>query len=349
MGRLVRQSLLVLSAVAPLVAGSAAAQPTAPEPSSLTPAAVVLFSETPQQPGTQALLTKAMEDPDPHVRRVAARVVRVTNSVKQLAALERALAVEEAGSATHIEMRSALEALNGARPSAEASIVAPLISSGSDNSKPSNAPPRVRLFPWIAPTLARDILRATGCTLRRDEPYIAAHVQYSPTGRIAKAGLEGELLSTECRRAGRVLTMLTVAGPGPIEPGVKEIVVIGFDPDWLECLEGRVTAPKRRGRPVPSVARVGAFGVAAPTKIRSVNPVYPETARVKRIEGVVILDAVITTEGCVSELAVARSVHPQLDFAALRAVMRWRYTPTILEGEPVPVFMTVTVNFTLTP
>src|SRR4029453_19198487 len=99
--------------------------------------------------------------------------------------------------------------------------------------------PRVRLFPWIVPTLAREILQVTGCKPRKDAPFIAAHVSYTPTGGIAQAALEGQLLSNACKRAGRTLTMLTLAAPGPIEPGATEIVVMAFDPDWLECLEGR--------------------------------------------------------------------------------------------------------------
>jgi hypothetical protein len=45
--------------------------------------------------------------------------------------------------------------------------------------------------------------------------------------------------------------------------------------------------------------------------------------------------------------STAQGVHPELDLAAMRAVSQWRYTPTLLEGDPVPVYMTVTINFRL--
>jgi TonB family protein len=335
---------VVLGLLAP---GQAVAQPTAAGTSQpLTPAAIVLFTETASVPGTQTLMTAALADADPYLRRIAARVARVTNSVAQRPALERGLATEPEDSIARDEMVGALEALRGARPVAEQPSP---VTESPYSPEPSSAEPgtpRVRLLPWIVPGLGRDVLKAAGCKLPRDLPYIAAHVTYTPTGRIAQAALESQLLSNECKRAGRMLTMLTLAEPGPITPGAKEIVVMAFDSDWLDCLEGRVTPSKPRAR---KAVRVGQTGIVAPTKTRNVNPAYPETAQSARVQGVVILDALITPEGCVSELGVRRSVHPQLDFAALRAVMGWRYTPTILDGVPIPVIMTVTVNFSLQP
>ena len=65
-----------------------------------------------------------------------------------------------------------------------------------------------------------------------------------------------------------------------------------------------------------------------------------------RAQGVVILEAVIGTTGNVETVRVIRSV-PLLDDAAIAAVRQWRYTPTLLNDVPVPVVMSVTVNFTL--
>jgi protein TonB len=60
-----------------------------------------------------------------------------------------------------------------------------------------------------------------------------------------------------------------------------------------------------------------------------------------------IAEGTISATGCVLSLAVLRSVHPLLDMEAIRAISAWRFTPTLLGGEPVPVIMTVTVNFKL--
>ena len=95
----------------------------------------------------------------------------------------------------------------------------------------------------------------------------------------------------------------------------------------------------------PAPVRVGG-AIKQPTKVRDARPVYPPIAQSARVQGVVIIEAVIGPDGKVQEAKVLRSI-PLLDAAALDAVRQWQYTPTLLNGIPVPVIMTVTVNFTL--
>jgi len=91
--------------------------------------------------------------------------------------------------------------------------------------------------------------------------------------------------------------------------------------------------------------RVGG-NIKTPTRITNVSPVYPEEAKAAGVSGIVILETVIDTQGNVRTSKVLRSI-PALDQAALDAVKEWRFEPTLLNGAPVPVIMTVTVNFTL--
>jgi protein TonB len=86
--------------------------------------------------------------------------------------------------------------------------------------------------------------------------------------------------------------------------------------------------------------------IREPKKIFDVPPVYPAIATSVRIEGMVILEAVINERGGVERVKILRSV-PFLDGAAVEAVKQWRYTPTLLNGTPVPVLLTITINFTL--
>ena len=97
--------------------------------------------------------------------------------------------------------------------------------------------------------------------------------------------------------------------------------------------------------PEPPKVRVSSL-IAAPRKIHDVPPTYPPIARAAHKEGVVILEAVIAVDGTVQDVRVLRSV-PLLDGAAVEAVRQWRFTPTLLNGQPVPVVMTVTVAFSL--
>ena len=80
------------------------------------------------------------------------------------------------------------------------------------------------------------------------------------------------------------------------------------------------------------------------TRTVYVEPVYPEIARRAGVSGVVILEAVIDPNGNVTDVRVLRSI-PLLDQAAMDAVRQWKYEPTLLNGVPVPIVMTVTVRF----
>ena len=91
--------------------------------------------------------------------------------------------------------------------------------------------------------------------------------------------------------------------------------------------------------------RVGG-DIKEPKKMRDVKPVYPEMAQAAKVSGIVIIEALIDRDGSVASARVLRSV-PLLDQTAVEAVRQWMFTPTLLNGAPVPVLMTVTVNFTL--
>jgi len=86
--------------------------------------------------------------------------------------------------------------------------------------------------------------------------------------------------------------------------------------------------------------------ISRPERVRYAAPVYPPLARIARVEGTVILEAILGADGVVREVRVLRSI-PLLDEAAVQAVRQWQFTPTLLNGEPVPVVFTVTVVFKL--
>jgi protein TonB len=96
--------------------------------------------------------------------------------------------------------------------------------------------------------------------------------------------------------------------------------------------------------PVQAV-RVGG-NIKEPTKIKNVSPIYPDIAKQARVQGIVILECTISPQGRVTDVKVLRGI-PLLDQAGIDAVKQWQYTPTLLNGVPVPVIMTVTVNFRL--
>jgi len=92
-----------------------------------------------------------------------------------------------------------------------------------------------------------------------------------------------------------------------------------------------------------TVIRVGG-NIRPPVKLRDVQPTYPPAALAANVQGAVVLDAHIGVDGSVLEASVLRSI-PLLDDAAVAAVRQWRYAPTLLNGAPVEVMVTVTINF----
>ena len=104
---------------------------------------------------------------------------------------------------------------------------------------------------------------------------------------------------------------------------------------------GLPPAPPPPAEPV----RVGGQ-IPAPKKLKNVPPVYPDIAKMARVQGIVIVECLISAQGKVEEVTVLRSI-PLLDMAAIEAVKQWVFTPTLLNGVPVPVIMTATVNFSL--
>jgi protein TonB len=87
-------------------------------------------------------------------------------------------------------------------------------------------------------------------------------------------------------------------------------------------------------------------GVTRGLLIKRVEPTYPPLARAARVQGDVILTAVISVNGEIENLQLV-SGHPMLVPAAITAVKQWRYKPYLLNGQPVEVETTITVIFSL--
>ena len=131
----------------------------------------------------------------------------------------------------------------------------------------------------------------------------------------------------------------------PSGPGV--IGVIGDVPGDAVGLDIGPPPPPRIVPPPspPPPLRVGGV-VRPPQKVHHVSPTYPAIAQAARVSGAVTLEALIAEDGSVRDVKVLRSV-PLLDASAVEAVRQWRFTPTLLNGVPMQLIMTVTVTFNL--
>lgn len=126
--------------------------------------------------------------------------------------------------------------------------------------------------------------------------------------------------------------------PGGRQDSILRSIIAGATP-----LAPPPLAPARGARPV----RIHVGGqVEAARLIFQPRPEYPPLAKMARIQGTVRLEAIISKEGTIQDLRLL-SGHPLLVKTAIEAVSRWRYQPTLLNGEPVEVATEIDVNFTL--
>jgi TonB family protein len=197
-------------------------------------------------------------------------------------------------------------------------------------------------------------------------------VVYDPTGAV----LPGVAM-TLVTGTTNAQTTTDAAGKftfGVVDPGkyTLQAAVPGFgklqqpielkqDADWTRAIMLQVgdlkeTITVRGRRPVaptplanggPTPVRVGG-NIRAPRKLKNVSPVYPDRMRDAGLEGIVQVEAAIGVDGSVTNArVVSASIHPDFAIAAIDAVRQWRFEPTLLNGKPVAVLMTVSIDFGL--
>jgi TonB family protein len=108
----------------------------------------------------------------------------------------------------------------------------------------------------------------------------------------------------------------------------------------------KLTAPNGAPPLPPGVVRVG-NGVSAPAVIFKEDPSYTEEARAARIQGSVVLNVVVGTDGRAQQVSVLRSLDPGLDQKAVETIGTWRFRPGMKDGQPVAVMAQIEVSFRL--
>ena len=161
----------------------------------------------------------------------------------------------------------------------------------------------------------------------------------------ARAALDAEVKAQEGKwiKSYDKTKELAVAAKAAGDKAAAEAVAGKEKADAVAARQKAAAAAAAKAKVVAPV-RVGGQ-IMPPRKIKDVQPVYPAIAQSTRVPGSVTIEATIGSDGKVIEAKVVRS-NPLFDQAALDAVRQWEYLPTFLNGVPVPVLMTVTVNFT---
>lgn len=145
---------------------------------------------------------------------------------------------------------------------------------------------------------------------------------------------------------------IPIPDPTPDEPEpllLEEIPELAVDlPEFDAAIFGIPDAPPSRFNTgnADGPLQIG-NGVGSPKRIFDPQPRYTEEGRQARIQGTVILQAVIDAEGNVQNLKVLKGLPMGLDLSALETVKTWRYEPALRDGKPVAVFLNLMVNFSL--
>ena len=168
-------------------------------------------------------------------------------------------------------------------------------------------------------------------------------VESLKTAQDARAALDAELKAQEGKwvKSYDKTKELAVAAKAAGDKAAADAVAAKETADAVAA-KRRANA-EARAKALKAAVRPGGR-IMPPKKIKDVQPVYPALAQSARVSGEVTIEATIGSDGKVIDAKVVRSV-PLLDQAALDAVQQWEYLPTMLNGVPVPVVVTVTVNF----
>lgn len=172
--------------------------------------------------------------------------------------------------------------------------------------------------------------------------------QYAPeslkAAQDARAALDVELKAQEgkwFKSYGRTKELAVAAKAA----GDKAAADGAAGKEKADAVAARAKADAAAARAKARVAPLRVGGrIMPPRKIKDVQPMYPAVAQSARVSGAVTIEATIGPDGKVIDAKVVRS-NPLFDQAALDAVRQWEYLPTLLNGVPVPVLVTVTINF----
>ena len=194
----------------------------------------------------------------------------------------------------------------------------------------------MRMAAGFTPGLVADTLRVAGCA-PDGGAFAGGDIVYVPDGRPREIRMIDTGLRPACHAAaGALLAIARPAAQRPPDPISPQTLLLNLGSDAIACADEQTSS----GAPRSPGSRI-----KEPRKVRHVNPVYPPDAAAMHVRGPVILEAIIGASGCVRSAEVLSAPDARLAWSALRAVSQWAYTPTLLGGAPVPVVMTVTVNY----
>ena len=202
--------------------------------------------------------------------------------------------------------------------------------------------------------LVLPLLRPTGLPLLRQlstpvsigQPLADAPATRTHTGTNATPSSSATIFLRPSTRVPVDMPAASDDGP-PVGASGPYIAGLKSGPDGVLDSLGSDTRPIMPVAPVAVARPVSISHMSEGDLVHKILPTYPPLARAARLQGQVVLQAVISKGGVIVNLRVL-SGHPMLVPAAIEAVRQWRYRPYVLNSEPVEVETQITVNFSLT-
>jgi len=195
--------------------------------------------------------------------------------------------------------------------------------------------------------LVGEALAAAGC--KEKKGLAAANVLYDSSGRSQVVKWFERPRNPACGEAVEAIFACALAAPDEVpDTEVPQTVAMLFDRAYLACVDAQTAAAPFEPSPETCAEGGEAAGiVTAPEIVKQVPPKFDERAKAARIQGLVVLEAIIATSGCPQDLRVYRAPVYELARSSIEATSRWRFKPGALDGKPVKVHFTLTVNYTL--
>ena len=205
------------------------------------------------------------------------------------------------------------------------------ISSREDREAPIATPDPLASF------LLESTERAAGC--RAGDAVGVARVAFAPDGKAAHIALEEAALPPTCESVLTAMARVSMAARQDAAYETQELIV-PFSPVFASC--AAALDPHER------IVRneLGEPGIELPRLVKGVKPVYTLSAKDKRMEGIVELEARLTAGGCIASARVTRSLG-ELDLQAIRAALAWQFSPARKNGGPVPMIISIELTFRL--
>ena len=181
-------------------------------------------------------------------------------------------------------------------------------------------------------------------------PPPAPQIHRDHVTNLNQSNILGNTLITPPSIPTHVAHIVEAAAPPPVNynsgSGVEGATGTGSRDGVWNAIGASLRPAVAMPAPPPTLRQFRTSSMLQGSLVHRVEPVYPPMARIARVQGAVVLEAVISKTGTIEKLRLI-SGHPLLVPAAIEAVSQWRYRPYVLNGEAIEVETQVTVNFIL--